>query len=254
MDLLKSLTSNLSSPLLEIAEIKQNPWDFFRRKYVINLERMPERRVRAEKHLKSLALDVSFFNAYDASKNYDLLKEQALRNKIVTENCVKEIGKGALGCLMSHYKLWESEFLKMKKGESYWILIMEDDVLFHPKFNHTVLQSYLNAMPSDAKFVKLGWMFNAYWHSKNVVPCNDLYVKFINNGVSSHICYAVHSSILETLLLKTYEHAIDDFSIEGSYGFKHLVDDPSFYKALNYKDVDYKGVCAETKEGSSTLE
>ena len=243
--------------MLTISERKPSAWDFFKRKYVINLERMPERKKRVSEHLQSLSMDFSIFKAYDASKSYASLKEQALRTKIVTESCIKELGSGALGpgalgCLMSHYKLWEMEFMLRKKDENYWILIMEDDVLFHPMVDDTVLQSYLDLMPADAKFVKLGWAFSSDWHSKNVVSHNERYVKFLNNGVFSTICYAVHSSILETLLLKTYKHAIDNFPIDGAYGFKHLVDDADFYKIIDCPSMVYKGVCSGNKDGSST--
>ena len=245
-------TSSPNPPVLTISERKPSAWDFFKRKYVVNLERMPERKKRVSEHLQNLSIDFSMFKAYDASKSYEALKEQALRTKIVTESCIKELKPGALGCLMSHYKLWELEFMLRKKDENYWILIMEDDVLFHPMVDDTVLHSYLDLLPADAKFVKLGWAFGSQWHSKNIVSYNERYVKFLNNGVSSTICYAVHSSILETLLLKTYDHAIDDFAIDGAYGFKHLVDDADFYKIIDYPSLVYKGVCSDNKDGSTT--
>ena len=100
--------------------------------------------------------------------NYEIIKELALRRKIVTEGCVKELSKGALGCLMSHYKLWEHEFLQKNKDDDYWVLIVEDDVLFHPQLKNEHVNAYMAEWPADARLIKLGWMFNDYWHSKNI--------------------------------------------------------------------------------------
>jgi len=243
-------------PTLDISEPSTNPpnpWAFFRKTYIINLERCKDRKERCINHLTSLGFpNISVFKAFDASKNYEIIKEQALRRKIVTEGCVKELSKGALGCLMSHYKLWEHEFLQKKKDEDYWVLIVEDDVLFHPQLKNEYVNAYMTEWPADARFVKLGWMFNDYWHSKNIASHNKYYVKFINNGVSSMTCYAVRSTVLEELLSKTYEHAIDDFALEGAYGFKPFIEDSEFNRT-QYKDVLYKGVCADVKDGSTTI-
>jgi glycosyl transferase family 25 len=243
--------SRILGPFLEQL-VSSNPttsgWAFFKNVYVISLENAVARRSHVASHFGSKNINFSFFDAVDGRNTHDALKKFAIHRKIVSESCAKELSPGALGCLMSHYKLWEKIYMESDSTNS-WTLICEDDVKFHPSFTPETLNSYLSAIPTDAKLLKFGWFKFDSIHKERIVAYNNKWVKFLGRGVPSTICYAVHTSILPVLLAKTYEHAIDDFDIDGSYGCTDLCLDPSFYYCDTYKTT-FKGVCADCKDPS----
>jgi hypothetical protein len=164
----------------------------------------------------------------------------ALTKKIVSESCAKKLSADELGYLMTQYKLWESIYMNSDSSDS-WVLICDDNVCFHPSLTTEHLNEYLQNIPEDAKFLKFTHLdFN--FASQKLYNTNTKWMKFTT--IYSMACYAVHTSILPTLLAKTYENAIDDFEVNGSYTCTKLCDDPSFFYCNKFK-VPYVGICAD---------
>jgi GR25 family glycosyltransferase involved in LPS biosynthesis len=128
---------------------------------------------------------------------------------------------------------------------------LEDDVVFHPQ-TRTILNEYLENLPKDAQYFKLGYiMFDL--HVKNrIVEYNSHFYKSLQRGVPTTMCYAIHTSLLEYLISITFEHAIDDIEIPNAYLFKRLINDNVFFKCENYK-TSFHGICSEIPNVKSSV-
>jgi glycosyl transferase family 25 len=221
---------------------------FFNNIYVVSLKTATERRAYIQKHFKNFKIPFEFFEAINGKANYDQLKRISIATKIASESCVKSLTQGALGCLWSHYKLWEKIFTSNKVG---WTLVCEDDIKFHEKFDENILNDYLSTLPKDAQFVKFSWIsFNL--HKSRIIDLNEKWVRFVDRGVPTLMCYAVHSSVLPLLLSNKFEHAIDDIEIPNSYGAKTFINDPAFFKCIAYNTF-FTGVASDNNFTSSTI-
>jgi hypothetical protein len=226
--------------------------DFFKDKYVISIDSDIDRRNYITKHLKEKNISFSFFDAIDARSEeaFESLKKYSLSKDIISENCIKLIKPGQLGCLLSHLKLWE-EIVTNKKDDK-WVLIMEDDVYFE-NISNDIINKYLNCLPLNAKHIKLCWMATKFHFNNNrIESLNNFIVKFHDRGVPTTMCYAIHTSILEELLSKKFESVIDDIVIPNSYGFKYLDNNNLHIKSDNYKNVIY-GICNERSMNNSHI-
>lgn len=91
--------------------------------YVISCASDIERRQVTEKRFQEKGLPFTFF---DASDGYHLPKEVFEKEDIQHEH------PGARGVALSHKRLWK----KMVEENIPYMAIYEDDVIFHPQFNH----------------------------------------------------------------------------------------------------------------------
>ena len=101
---------------------------------VINLDRRPD---RIEKMSKKYQHEISTFRRYGAidGKSYDFTKYMDLFDTTDYKKNIKNpygdhgMKKGALGCALSHYLLWEN-LKKSNLKDDDFILILEDDIDF----------------------------------------------------------------------------------------------------------------------------
>jgi len=230
----------LEAPRLVIHE--PSPWDFFRNAYVIQTNNDLIRKQRTEEHLTNLGLEFKIVNTMFETQ--DELQTASVTVGVVSAGIVKRMSASVLQTLYNHYTLWQSELRNNTTKASYWILIMEDDVVFHPKFNQAKLLLYLENIPADANLVKFGFGYSLVY-GPNVEIENDYYIKIKNNGVPGMFCYAVKSDILDILVSKQYTMSLDSLEIPGMYGCKTFADDDKFFKSPKHKSLTNIGICSQ---------
>ena len=229
-----------------VAVRAQNPWDFFKRRYVINLKDSADRRAAITDELDKVHMEFELFDAVDGRKDFDFLRNYYLKKGLITEKFAEKMNPAELGCLLSHFKIYEKEYQQMK-DEQYWILIMEDDVTFSPKLTPQLLQSYIDHWPVNARHVRLG--FSNYFKD-NKKDVNPYFVEF-QKMVWWNGCYAVHTSLLKSLLTKQYNDTVDIVFFPPMYGCKTIQEESTeFYKANTFL---FEGLCAERKQTKSTI-
>jgi len=201
-----------------------NPWSFFKNVYVISLKDATERRAYMKEMLDTHpGLDYTLIDAINGKKN------PYLRYSYKTRGIIGEYehGEGVLGCLASHRMVWERILYETESIEPFWTLIMEDDVKFHPLLTPELLSSYFEAIPKDARMLKIGYLGSKLVSGKVVlrtyVPVNQYWVSFQENAYST-ICYAVRSDLIPHLLAHKWNSPIDHLRIPCSYGMINVED------------------------------
>lgn len=148
--------------------------------YYINLEKRIIRRNEIENQILKYKLNITRFPAIDGCQikiNHKYLK------------------RGAYGCFMSHYKLWE----KIKDSHTPYI-IFEDDIIFCDQFSYKLKNIILESSSLEYDIILLGhnWCTQKIKLSKNISniglfygmqgyiltpnAANKLYNKFIDHS------------------------------------------------------------------------
>ena len=236
-----------------------NPWSFFKNIYVISLKEATERRAAMKAHLDAFeGLSYTILDGVNGKKNPYLRKsyeDRGITNKYPCSD-------GLLGCLASHRMIWERVFAECNDAAPTWTLVMEDDALFHPAFTAAALAKYTAAIPSNALFLKFGYLATEAY-TKSYVPINRYWTSFNGAQSFSTICYAVRSDLTPHLLKHQWTQAIDWLTIPQSYGAINLEealgDDADYSGFRNYynpyiKAVEpYHGVVAAAPSESQTF-
>lgn len=112
--------------------------DIFDRIFIINLERMVERRKKMIREMASNDIfNYEFFNAIDGA----LLDRQWLFDAGLLGDL--ELGTGEIGCALSHISTW-----RLAAARQYdRILVMEDDARFDNKAS--IIAEYYQEIPDD---------------------------------------------------------------------------------------------------------
>jgi GR25 family glycosyltransferase involved in LPS biosynthesis len=116
--------------------------------HLINLDRSTER-LRLFRQCNDHLPDIVRVSAIDGSK---LDREALIRSGYIIRDL--PYGAGALGCAMSHVKLWE-----MAASQDRSITIFEDDIVVSRQFE-TRARDVLPAVPRDWDIIQWGWHFN----------------------------------------------------------------------------------------------
>jgi GR25 family glycosyltransferase involved in LPS biosynthesis len=203
----------------------EHPWDFFKEILVLNLAHREDRRQHIQKHLARFPnLNYSFFQGVFGRESKYIV-EYALRRGIIRlepDETGEVINIGQVACIVSHFLMWEQCILKVPHGsEGYWILILEDDIEFHPKFNNQVLYEYLKDLPKGVKYFKMSYQDSDLYST--IIPVNSHWKK-LERQTFSTIAYAVHTDLLMSLVSMTYSKPLDWYSIENAHGMADIED------------------------------
>jgi len=136
--------------------------------FCITLKDTPERKKIADKHFKDNGLYVEFFEGINGKKFG--LKTSIPYNDDSIEKSDYYILHGKIGCLLSHYMLWQT-LLYLPYDE---IIILEDDAYLCDNFIEKFFL-YKNQLPSNWEYVFLGYScFNEFNLPSNI---NDKIIK-----------------------------------------------------------------------------
>lgn len=174
--------------------------------FCINLERRKDRKSECEKIFSHYNLNVDFVNAVDGE---------------TIKDC-KGLKPGAAGCCLSHKNIYEM----MSKNRSWKsVLILEDDIEFHPKFKE-LFSKYYQHVPDDWKLLFFGGS-----HNETPKPVNQ-YVHKLRKTFTTH-CYAVRSTMVDALMDRFSDENIFNMQADvhlykmqkqfPCYGFTHHI-------------------------------
>ena len=229
-DRLKRVVDGLTAPATAPATAPQSPNDLFDI-HCINLERCKERWTRSVEEFTRHGLRVTRFEAFDGE---DVDPEDLIREGILHPDADCLHHGGAIGIIASSVALW-SQIAVRGEEDDRWVLILEDDVRFHPEFKD-LLPLYWSQVPDDADIVLLGfqypWQCDPYDESvlSNIsvpvpvpVPGADMVVH-LHTTVNGNHAYAIRPRTARRLLTEylPLRRAVDKFPTDryNVYAFR----------------------------------
>ena len=227
-------------------------WNTFRKTYVISLHEKIDRQRRLEKELQRVGItEYEHFTAMNGHKKdvQDMIKRLGL----VKPESLRFFSPGHLGCLFSHYSVWQQIHLEhVNKGlPDAWYLILEDDTRFHPCVDDAFMTAFWSHVPTDAKMVR--------FHTNNgfkdktelfSIPVNSVLLKQ-TKIVFSLMSYAIHSSFLKSLLQTVWTYHVDLFHSDGIYIAKRIDDTEHVQKLYSPEGFFSQGICITNNEEDS---
>jgi GR25 family glycosyltransferase involved in LPS biosynthesis len=177
--------------------------------YVISLEDP----IKKIEYLKTFGIDPIWVKGLNGNK--DLTKEDLYQSYISSSY----VPKSAIGCALSHIKVWK-DFIKRDNKDEKYIMIFEDDVVLEENFIQNVIFSLIN-VPIDYDILYLGCFGCDKNNVSNVYEASTLFYGknhrkgYINSYISiPEIAYALHGYILSRKgalkLLELLKGGIDD--------------------------------------------
>lgn len=210
--------------------MSDNPFDFFKYIFVVNLKEHTEKRDRISKMLTERGCkNFTIFEAVNGKK-HPTLKDDYIKRNIITSDAF--ISPGGLGCLASHRTIWEIVHGRIDSDKPFWTLVFEDDANFHPYVTNEIFMDYIRKIPLDATFIKFGHHLHVDLGLQNK---NKYWRDASTNIAYGTYCYAIHSTILHKILLHNSKYAVDVITINKGY---YTANNPEDIYNLN-KD-DYK--------------
>lgn len=173
--------------------------------FIINL---PQRIERLEK-IKDLLKNLEFIDNYEIYKAVDgkelsekeinkYLSITSLHSLYVEANNHKDIRtKGAIGCYLSHYNLW-NEMIKRNYDN---ILIIEDDA--EAEYNYNDIITYINSIPSNYNIALLSWFtlwFDKLENKKNKKIINEYWDQYASINVFGTAVYMLNKEGAKKLI------------------------------------------------------
>lgn len=193
--------------------IPENPWEFFRDIYVINLKHRNDRLKTIDSELSKLSCKYNTFNAI-YGKNIPMLKDYCINHNIIEPSWT--YSNAQLGCLMSHRTIWENNFLSYNENPE-WILILEDDCVFDTKLTTTILREYLRNLPDDALHFKFGYATTSNPSVDHYYKSDNKYWTKTDTYTNGLYCYAINTSLLKALCYYKFKYPIDILIISATY-------------------------------------
>lgn len=138
--------------------------------YIINLDKRVDRyNITSKKLLDYGYNNYKRFSAIDSNLNWDKVKNYVDINSMesIDNNYRKyhhELSKGAVGCYLSHYNLWNK--LLLSNDDNF--IIFEDDTL--PTFQYSEIKTILYDAPKNWDII----LFGGLYHRNNIIKNTSL--------------------------------------------------------------------------------
>jgi GR25 family glycosyltransferase involved in LPS biosynthesis len=177
--------------------------------YIISLEEP----IKKMEYLKTFEINPIWVKGLNGNK--DLTKEDSYKSYISSSY----VPKSAVGCALSHIKVWK-DFIKRDNKDEKYIMIFEEDVVLEEDFKQRVIYSIMN-VPIEYDILYLGCFGCDKNNVSNVYKASTLlYGKnkrtgYINSYISiPEIAYALHGYILSkkgaSKLLELLKNNVND--------------------------------------------
>jgi len=198
--------------------------------FIINLKSRTDRIQNINNLIKRLNLDINNIEIFEAVVGKNLSEEEinnmlsisSLNTLYYEASNHKDIrSKGAIGCYLSHYKIWE----KMIRDDLNNILILEDDVNTDADFKEFF--EYINNIPSDYDIGILSWF--SLWFDRLNNPKKNI---IINNNWHKYNSINVYSTGGYLLSKKGAKKLI-----KNAFPICYQVD--AYINILNYVDKNF---------------
>lgn len=178
--------------------------------FIINLKSRTDRLENIKLLINHLKLDKNKIEIFEAVVGKDITKEEI--NKLLSISSLdtlynypsnhKDIrSKGAIGCYLSHYKIWE----KMINQNLDNVLIIEDDIF--TDVDAEEFNKYINSIPDDYDIGMLSWFklwFDPLSNTNKNIIINEYWNKYNSINVFSTGCYLVSKKGAEKLIKNAF--------------------------------------------------
>jgi GR25 family glycosyltransferase involved in LPS biosynthesis len=145
--------------------------------------------------------NLNYYNIVDATGGQNLNLQYFINTNYITFLASKNMRVSAIGCAISHIKLWEKKF----KWEDTFLILMEGGVHLKPKFNKN-LYNYLNHLPNNFDISYL--LIHPHKSSQNKfiksININGYVKKGFGQWGTSHIYYLEKELRIYLKLLNQY--------------------------------------------------
>jgi glycosyl transferase family 25 len=172
--------------------------------FIINLPQRIERLEKIKNLLQKLDFDnYEIYNAIDGNNLFerkinDLLSITSLNSLYAQPKNHKDIRtKGAIGCYLSHYNLW-NEMIKRNYDN---VLIIEDDA--ETNNNYQEIISFVNTIPSDYDIALLSWFtlwFDKLENKKNIRVINEYWRQYKSINIFGTAAYMLNKNGAKKLI------------------------------------------------------
>jgi GR25 family glycosyltransferase involved in LPS biosynthesis len=171
--------------------------------FVISLKRSTDRRSEFDKNNSKYISNYTYFDAVDGKT----LNINELPDNIFTKGSIN-FTNGAIGCALSHLKLWE-KCIQLNKP----IIIMEDDAIVSKNFNKHINNVINNMLPKDWDVVMLSYNFDSVLSYQNTVyeQANCIFNK--TRMTKKDIENFVHSKINTTIAKLYFSFGLSSYMI-----------------------------------------
>jgi len=233
------ILTKVDEPIEKMDIIPINTFPF--KTFIVNLDRTPERYNYVVKQLKDLG--ISNYEKWSATDGFKVDTKEMIADGISQQLIDK--GKGIAGCASSHIRLWKH----IRDNKLGWVLILEDDVHFHPQFM-SLFHKYWKLVPIDAKII-----YHGYYDR----PSNDKQIIIQQSVMCTH-AYMIDCKGAEYLLnnlLPMYDpidqHISEHFKNNyGCFIFNGMVTinniRPEDYKLNNGDKCMFNGIIYQNRE------
>ena len=110
--------------------------------YFIVLQKDKKRVMHINNIIKKFNIqNYEIISAVDGNK---LNIDEIIKNNYITEEKFNKMRRGAIGCSISHIRLWE----RLQKENNDFFIILEDDVYFNKDFKNRLI-NYIKNLPKD---------------------------------------------------------------------------------------------------------
>lgn len=238
--------------------IKEN----FKRRYVINLKRRPDRYAEF-KNRSSIYFNPELFEKFDAidGKNLDpkIQEQEPFFQKV-------NIRKGEIGCHLSHREIWKNVSEDETLSDDDLIIVLEDDVFFTDhNFEHKFMDAInnfqkikiLNKMlyiggRFDKNFSPMKTEMNLHWKKPMLLESNNnLHERIYKSIITKHIFdrtthsliftkYTANIFLQSSLSDEKKPVAIDSFLVWCHQQKKGPINYYDFFPHLFYSPLNYK--------------
>jgi len=205
--------------------------------YIINLKTRTDRIIYMEKLMNLLEIDKNKIKLFEAIVGDDLKKEDI--NNILSISSLETLynggnnhkdirTKGAIGCYLSHYKIWE-EIINNNYNNC---LILEDDV--YSNIDAKEFNEYINSVPNVYDIALLSWFnlwFDPLENTKKKTVINDYWYKYNSVNIFGAAGYLISRKGAEKL-------------IKDAFPICYQVD--AYMNILNFLNKDFIRYVAKT--------
>jgi glycosyl transferase family 25 len=178
--------------------------------FVINLKSRTDRLENIKLLIDQLKLDKKKIEIFEAVVGNKISNDEinnilsissldTLLNKSTNHKDIRS--KGAIGCYLSHYKIWE----KVVNDNLNNVLILEDDIYYDA--DNKEFNEYINSIPNNYDIAMLSW-FSLWFdplknHKKNIIV-NNYWNKYDSVNIFSTGCYLVSKKGAEKLIKNAF--------------------------------------------------
>lgn len=164
-------------------------------------------------YLRNFNLDPIIVKGVNGNNENDYIYSYEYKNYISEQ--YKTFGpKGAIGCFLSHIKVWK-RFICDKNNEDDKIMVLEDDIILQDNFNEK-LKLVLKDVPSDYDILYLGYIGGSVFNLiGSLLGINRDEKKITENIIIPCISFATHAYVISRKGINNILNRLEKFKVDN---------------------------------------